>query len=92
MSNNVKQFCLVTGCSGGIGQALVDSFCQEGYQVIGIDKDQHHLIQSRFTICKLIYHVWSMMKVMVCSFVQNRKYNEKLWSEGIDKQRCCPSF
>ena len=29
---------IVTGAAGGIGQAIVESFCQEGAQVLAVDR------------------------------------------------------
>lgn len=37
MTKNEKQFALVTGANGGIGQALCKTFTEEGYDVIATD-------------------------------------------------------
>lgn len=34
----MAKVAIITGSSGGIGEALVDSYCTDGYQVIGLDK------------------------------------------------------
>ena len=38
----VSKFVIVTGCSGGIGQAIVNRFIDSGVRVIGIDKELPH--------------------------------------------------
>lgn len=35
----VAKLAIITGSSGGIGKALVDSYCTDGYQVIGLDRE-----------------------------------------------------
>ncbi len=39
MENKPERYCLITGCAGGIGQALVRGFSAAGYQVIATDID-----------------------------------------------------
>lgn len=37
MSNELKRYCLITGCAGSIGQSLARGFSSAGYQVIATD-------------------------------------------------------
>lgn len=40
MSVNFKELVLITGTSSGIGEAIAKKFLDEGYEVIGIDREQ----------------------------------------------------
>lgn len=48
----MKKAVLITGANGGIGQALVNSFSQEGYRIIAIDRQKEFLHQE---IGEIIY-------------------------------------
>jgi len=42
-----KKVVLITGANGGIGQAVVDLFLNEGWQVIGVDRRQEKVRQQK---------------------------------------------
>ena len=50
MIQDFPKICAITGAASGIGKSLMFSFANEGYRLIGIDKD----IEQEFDMRKLL--------------------------------------
>jgi len=49
LSNKSNKLAIVTGATGGIGAEIVHLFLEQGYHVVGIDKNYYDLSNERYT-------------------------------------------
>ncbi len=68
MAQNLSKVCTITGAASGIGKALMLSFANEGYRLIGIDKD----IESSKLVALELEHKKAKYKFIVADLNEKK--------------------